>query len=117
MISAFPERLRLVLDGLGGTQAYWAKRFKVHRRTLGNWLSGRDVPSFHTGCRIAAETHKSPFYYAGITNHPGVGVLTDDERDLLQFYRDLLPSERKLWRDSLRVAGNVGRISRKSKAF
>lgn len=117
MPSSFGSRLRGVRDALKLTQIAMADKVKVHRRTIGNWETGGDIPSFHTAMRIASELDVSPYYLAGLSDFQRPGRLANDERELINLYRALPQNEKAMWRESMRDAGSIERISRKAKAL
>lgn len=102
-MTTFAKRLRRTRQALHLTQAGLAERVLAHRATVQRWEKGDDIPSVRTAIRLADALNVSTRYLIGMVDMPGKWVNPAvDERLLLEVYRALSPSSRRVLFDSAR---------------
>ena len=112
---------------LGLTQKEFGKRIDLDAHNIGDWERGKGEPSTEWLCKIAKEFNISVDYLLGLEDDfgvksfsaPTVSALTEDEKELLELYKQLPPERKKMLiysaQDSLTAwrskfgAGNVSR--------
>jgi len=100
------------------TQQALADRLGVSRGTIIRWEGGGDIPSARTVCYIADVLDINVMFLCGMWDEPRRGMpLSTEERELVELYRALRPSERPMLLAAARDIGQVGQaIKRAMKA-
>ncbi len=94
----FGSRLKLCRKLQGLTREQLAVLAKVHPATIGRWERNEDIPSFHTGCRLAKALQKHALFLGGMLDDPTPGTqLTKTELDLVKSFRELTPTQQQEW--------------------
>ncbi len=84
--SGIGVRLRTSLGQM--TQAEFAERIGVHRKTVERWESGERIPDGESLLALKQEFGVEPgWLLTGDGEAPGVSTLTPDERELLALFR------------------------------